>query len=78
MKVLLIITDILVGSGSTVTSSTLSLINPSSGIVFSSSTALLTTNAILTTNEYILKKLRNTKLRDWINFITPLYEKILN
>ena len=39
-KVLLINTEILIGSGSTVTSSTLSLINPSVGIVISSSTAL--------------------------------------
>ena len=34
--------------------------------------------AILITNEYIKKmKVRYTKLRDWINVITLLYEKIL-
>ena len=56
----------------------MSLINPSIGIVLTSSTALLTSIAILITNEYISKlKLRYTKLRYWINFITILYEKTL-
>ena len=78
-KVLLIITEILVGSGSAIGTSTMSLINPSIGIVLTSSTALLTSLAILITNEYISKlKLRYTKLRDWINFITILYERTLN
>ena len=57
----------------------MSLINPSIGLVLISSTVLLTSLAILITNEYISKlKLRYTKLRDWINFITILYEKTLN
>ena len=78
-KILLIITEILVGSGSAIGTSTMSLINPSIGIVLTSTTALLTSLAILITNEYISKlKLRYTKLRDWINFITILYEKTLN
>ena len=78
-KVLLIITEILIGSGSAISTSTMSLINPSIGIVLTSSTALLTSLAILITNEYISKvKLRYTKLRVWINFITILYEKTLN
>ena len=78
-KILLIFTEILIGSGSAITTSTMSLINPSIGIVLTSSTALLTSLAILITNEYISKlKLRYTKLRDWINFITILYEKTLN
>ena len=78
-KVLLVITEILVGSGSAIGTSTMSLINPSIGIVLTSSTAFLTSLAILITNEYISKlKLRYTKLRDWINFITILYEKTLN
>ena len=77
-KILLIVTEILIGSGSAITTSTMSLINPSIGIVLTSSTALLTSLAILITNEYISKlKLRYTKLRDWINFITILYEKTL-
>ena len=78
-KVLLIITEILIGSGSAISTSTMSLINPSIGIVLTSSTALLTSLAILITNEYISKlKSLYTKLRDWINFITILYEKTLN
>ena len=77
-KVLLIITEILIGSGSAIPTSTMSLINPSIGIVLTSLTALLFSLAILITNEYISKlKLRYTKLSDWINFITLLYEKTL-
>ena len=64
------------GTGSAVGSSTMGLINPSVGIVFSSRTALLYSIAILITNEYISKlKIRYFKLRDWINVITLLYEK---
>ena len=77
-EILLIITEILVGSGSAIGSSAMSLINPGAGIIISSSTALLTSIAILITNEYISKlKMRYTKLRDWINVITLLYEKTL-
>ena len=77
-KILLIITEILAGSASAVGSSTMGLINPGAGIIISSSTALLTSIAILITNEYISKlKIRYTKLRDWINVITLLYEKTL-
>ena len=77
-KILLIITEILVGSGSAIGSSAMSIINPGAGIIISSSTALLTSIAILITNEYISKlKIRYTKLRDWINVITLLYEKTL-
>ena len=77
-KVLLIITEILVGSASAVGSSTMGLINPGAGYINSSSTALLTSIAILITNENISKlKIRKTKLPDWINVITLLYEKTL-
>ena len=77
-KVLLIITEILIRSGSAISPSTISLINLSIGIVLTSSTALLTSPAILIKIEYISNlKLRYTKLRDWINFITILYEKTL-
>ena len=77
-KVLLIITEVLIGSGSTIGTSTMGLINPGAGIIISSSTALLTSIAILATNEYISKlKIRYTKLRDWINVITLLSEKTL-
>ena len=78
-KVLLIITEILIGSGSAITSSTFSFNNPSIGIPIASCSALITSLAILITNEYISKlKLRYTKLREWINFIIILYEKTLN
>ena len=77
-KVLLIITEILVGSASAVGSSTMGLINPGAGIFISSSTALLNSIAILITNEYISElKIRYTKLRDWIIVIILLYEKTL-
>ena len=75
-KVLLITTEILVGAGSAVGSSSMALINLGAGTVISSSTALLTRIAILITNEYISKlKIRYTKLRDWINVITLPYQK---
>ena len=78
-KKLLIITEILIGGGSAIGSSRMSLINPIIGIIASSSTAFLTSLAILITNEYISKlKLRYTKLRDWNNFFTFPYEKTLN
>ena len=77
-KILLIITEIIVGSGSAVRSSAMSLIIPGAGIIISSSTALLTSIAILITNEYISKlKIRYTKIKDWINVNILLYEKIL-
>ena len=72
---MLIITGILLGLGSATSTSTMSLINPSIGIVLTSGTALLTSIAILITNEYISKlKIRNTKLGHWINVSTLLYE----
>ena len=77
-KILLIIIEILIGSGSLIGSSTMGLINPGAGIFNSSSTALLTSIAILITNQYISKlKIRYSKLRDWINIITLVYEKTL-
>ena len=77
-KLLIIITEIMVGSHSTVVSSTMYWINPGAGNIISSSTALLTSFAILITNEYISKlKIRYTKLRDWIIVITLLYENTL-
>ena len=52
------------------------LISPGVGIIISSSTALLTSIAILITNEHISElKIRYTKLLDWIIVITLLYEK---
>ena len=58
----MIMTEILIGSGSAIIISTLGQINPGAGILFSSSTALLTSIAILIINEYISKlKIRYTK-----------------
>ena len=77
-KVLINITEIFIGSGSTTGSSTRELINPGAGSNISSSTVLVTSIAILITNEYRSKlKIRYTKLRDWINVINFLYEKTL-
>ena len=74
----LIITEILSGSGSAIGTSTRSLINRSIGIILTSSTALISSIAILIPDELIPKlKIRYTKFRDWINFITILYEKTL-
>ena len=76
--ILLIFTKILIGSASALSSSTMGLINPGAGVIISSCTALLTSISILITNEDISKlKIRYTKLRDWINVITLLYEKTL-
>ena len=78
MKVLLIITEILVGSASSVSSSAMGFMNPGAGIIISSSIALSTSIAILIKSEYISKmKIPYTKLRDWINIITLLFEKTL-
>ena len=75
---MLIITEILVGSVSAISSSSMSVFNPSIGVALTSSTAFLTSVAILITNEYISKlKIGYTKLCDWINVITLLYEKTL-
>ena len=77
-KILLIITESLIGSGSAISTSTLGLINPGAGVIISSSTTLLTSIAFLITDEHLSKlKMRFTKLRDWINVITLLYEKTL-
>ena len=71
----MIITEILVGSASAVGSSTMGLINPGAGLFISSSTAFLTSIAILITDKNISKlKTRYKKLRDWINVLTLLYE----
>ena len=77
-KLILIITEVVIGWASAVVSSTMGLINPGTGINISSSTALLTSIAILITNEYISKlKRRHSKLGDWKNLITLLFEKTL-
>ena len=77
-KLLVFFTRGLIGSGPAITTSTLSLVNPSIGITIASFSALLTSMAILITNKYISNlKIRYTKLPDWINVITLLIEKTL-
>ena len=51
--ILLIVIDILIGSATAKGSSTLGLIDPGDGIIFSSKIALLTSIAIFITDEYI-------------------------
>ena len=77
-KVFLVICEFLFESGSARTSSTFSLINPYIGIPITSCSAVLTSIAILITNEHH-SKLKNsyTKSRDWMNVITLLYVKTL-
>ena len=56
----------------------MSLVNPSIGIVSTSSTVFLTSFATLVTNEYISKmKLRYTDFRDGNNITTPIFEMTL-
>ena len=75
-KVILIIKEILIGSGSAFSTLTMSLLNLSIGIVLTSSTASITGIAILITNEYISElKFWYTKPGDCINVITLLCEK---
>ena len=77
-KLLLLITEPLVGTASTISSSTLAKLNLSAGIILSSITALLTSIAISISIGYILKlKKLDTILKDWITVITSLYEKTL-
>ena len=72
------ITEILSGSGSTITSSILSLVNPSVRISIARCSALLTSIAIFITSESIIKlKIRFNKLRDLINVNTLLFEGTL-
>ena len=74
-KVLLNITENLIGSGSALGTFKVTILKSSIGTVLTSSTALLLSIAILITTEYISKLEKGyTKLRDWMNFITLLYE----
>ena len=77
-KILVIITEILLGLGSAITTSTMSKINPSIGIVLTSAAAFLTCIAIIITNEYISElKIKYRKLRDCTIVITLLHQKTL-
>ena len=49
----MIFSEILFAGASTISSSTLAIVNPSAGFILSSSTALLTSIVVLVTYEYI-------------------------
>ena len=78
-KVIMVVSEILSGSvglgvGSGLIISGLAPV----GILCASSNSFLSSISTLITNEFFSKlKIRNTKSRDWINFITLLYEKNL-
>ena len=77
-KVFRIVSEVLIGSvglvGSGFTISGLARV----GIMWASSISFLSSISTLITNEFFSKlKIRYTKLRDWINVITLLYEKTL-
>ena len=75
---MLIKTETLFGSPSTISPSTMGLINPHAVIIISNCRALLTSFAVLITNEYFSRlKVHYSKPRDWINVISLLYEKTL-
>ena len=76
-KIILNITDKLIGSAWTIISSTLSILIPGVQII-SSSSALLISIAILLTNDYISEiRTRYTKLSVWIIIITLLWRTFL-
>ena len=54
-KIIILITENFLGSGLAITTSTMSNLNPTFGMVSFRSTALLTTVPILNRNEYISK-----------------------
>ena len=77
-KIFSFITEFLIGFFSTISSSTLAILNPSAVFIISSSRSLLTSTTILITNEDISKRAnRYSKLRDWINVSALLSEKTL-
>ena len=76
MNVLSIITDFIIGSSSAIILSTVAMLNPSVDTSATSSTALITSITIFTTNECISNlKRRYAKLGECINVITLLSEK---
>ena len=70
--------EILIGLESAITTSAFSILNPSVGNVLTSSLALITSIAILITNEFKSQlKTRYIKLGDWNKIFTLLYSKTL-
>ena len=78
-KVILLIIDTLKGFAATISSSTLEISNLRGVFLKASSTAPLSSIAILITNEYISKlKKRYIKLPKWVKVNSLLYEKALS
>ena len=78
-KMFMILSEILIGVGGLSVSSglTISGIAPA-GMITTSGISFLTSISTLITNEYFPKlKIRYTKLMDWVNVTTLLYEKTL-
>ena len=77
-KVLLVISEVLSGGVSTLTTSTLSSVDPSAGTIISRSTALIISIAVLITNDLISKlRIRYTILGDCFNVRTLRYGNTL-
>ena len=75
----MIVSEILIGVGGLRVGSglTISRLAPV-GVMTASSISFLSSISTLITNEYFSRlKIRYTKLKDWINFTTLLYEKSL-
>ena len=75
----MIVSEILVGSAGLSVGSGMTILRLAHvGIMCASSISFLSSISTLITNEYFSKlKIRYTKLRNWINVINLLYEKIL-
>ena len=77
-KMFLNTSEILFEWSSTRVTSQLSVVKPNNGIAIASSSAMLTSIAILITKECVSKfKLQYAKLRDWIAVNNLLYEKAI-
>ena len=79
-KVYVAVHEILMGASGLTIGTALSVtgIGATIGVPIAGASTFITSIAVLITNEYIAKlKMRYTKLRDWINMISLLYEKTL-
>ena len=79
-KIYITVFEILTGTSGVIVGSTLTAtgVGASIGVPIASASAFIASIATLITNEYLSKqKARYTKLRDWINMTSLLYEKTL-
>ena len=80
-KIYITVLEILTGASGVIVGSTLTAtgVGASIGVPIAGASAFIASIATLITNEYLSKqKTRYTKLRDWINVMSLLYEKTLN